>query len=347
MKKSIIILLHCSYWFVYVFLVFLYFQASRQNQTGVIFPGWIYLNVFGSSAFVPALLSFYIFNTFLFLKFLKQKKILYLILSGILVCFIVALIEDVYLSITPGPGIFAAGMESAIGITLMLFALALVNGIMGLILKAFIIWYCEIKLKEELSKKNYETELALVKSQINPHFLFNTINNIDTLIEIDAAKASQYLNKLSEIMRFMLYESKTEKLPIEKELHYIERYIDLQKIRTVNEKFVNFAITGDTSSIVLESMLFIPFIENAFKYAENIETENAINIYFSFEKEKITFKCENKYETTHIANATHSGLGNELIKKRLSLLFPKTHVLDVYNSKGIYTVNLIITQYEN
>ncbi len=122
-------------------------------------------------------------------------------------------------------------------------------------------------------------ELALVKSQINPHFLFNTINNIDVLISKDAERASAYLNKLSDIMRFMLYETKPAKIPLPKELTYIEKFIELQKIRTTNEHYVNYSIKGDTANFMIPPMLLISFIENAFKYADNKKVENAINFH--------------------------------------------------------------------
>jgi two-component system, LytTR family, sensor kinase len=215
-------------------------------------------------------------------------------------------------------------------------------GIIGLIIKGFIISYGDIKLKEDLNKKNYETELALIKSQINPHFLFNTINNIDVLIEKDAAKASAYLNKLSDIMRFMLYETKTEKIPFEKELLYIEKYIDLQKIRTSNEKFINYSLIGEPGDLLIVPMLFIPFIENAFKHSENKRIENAIKIKIIIEKGRIIFDCENNYSENVQVLTDQGGLGNEIIRKRLKLLYPDKHILDITDQNNEYHVKLTI-----
>jgi LytS/YehU family sensor histidine kinase len=213
---------------------------------------------------------------------------------------------------------------------------------MGLVLQGFISWYADIKLKEALSKKNHEMELALVKSQINPHFLFNTINNIDVLIQKDAVKASAYLNKLSDIMRFMLYETKTEKIPLAQELEYIEKYIDLQKIRTSNLNYVNYNLQGDAGSLMIAPILFIPFIENAFKHSENKKIDNAININVVIENGKIIFDCENSYSTDTQTKLGHSGLGNELIQKRLNLLYPEKHTLAISDENKIYKVKLII-----
>ncbi len=234
------------------------------------------------------------------------------------------------------------GLTSVSGIAVLLFLIALVNGVMGFVLKGFVTWYSDLKLMEELNKKNYEMELALVKNQINPHFLFNTINNIDVLIMKDAAQASAYLNKLSDIMRFMLYETKTEKIPLSKELTYIEKYIDLQKIRTSNTNYVNYKVEGDADDLLIAPMLFIPFIENAFKHAENKKLDNAVNIKINISKEMITFECENKFNEGASNNDEQSGLGNELIAKRLQLLYPNKHTLDVSNKNQTYYVKLVV-----
>src|SRR6185503_21279079 len=120
------------------------------------------------------------------------------------------------------------------------FVIAAIHGTIALVIRGFITWYTEIKLKEELAQRNFEMELALIKSQINPHFLFNTINNIDVLITKQPELASLYLNKLSDILRYMIYETKTEKISLATELDYIEKYLELQKIRTTNPNYVNF-----------------------------------------------------------------------------------------------------------
>ena len=339
MKKSVVILLHIIYWVMYLSIILTIIKLVNEAHPVSI----IWFNIFFSSAVIPALLGFYSSYWFLFLRFLKRKKILGLLLSGILVYIISAFIQEIYLSIMPGPSIFCEQWDSAIGITTALTLIAFIHGIMGLVLQGFISWYGDIKLKEDLNKKNYEMELALVKSQINPHFLFNTINNIDALIAKDAASASTYLNKLSDIMRFMLYETKTEKIPLTKELTYIEKFIELQKIRTTNLHYVNYSVKGDASNLMIPPMLFIPFIENAFKHTENKKEENAINIHLAIDKNKLIFKCENNYNPHSQLIQDGNGLGSELIKKRLSLLYPDKHTLIITNNNDLYKVELTLS----
>lgn len=346
MKKSAVVLLHLGYWMMYLLLLLSFFALlapltpnfEKHNFFEMALFWWGRL-LFGF-AIVPGIIAFYFFYTVLFNKFLAKKKILYVFLSGIAVSIICSVIGQ--LIMFPMVPETNWCFETIVSLGIIMSFNSIANGIIGLVMKGFITSYGDIKLKEDLNKKNYEMELALVKSQINPHFLFNTINNIDVLIEKDAVKASEYLNKLSDIMRFMLYETKTEKIALSKELTYIEKYIDLQKIRTSNPNYVNYSVKGDANNLMIAPMLFIPFIENAFKHAENKKIENAINILVAIEKDKITFDCENNYTEDNQSDLAHSGLGNELIRKRLELLYPTKHTLEISDTNKTYNVKLIL-----
>ncbi len=193
------------------------------------------------------------------------------------------------------------------------------------------------------AKKNFDVEMALIKSQIDPHFLFNTINNIDILIEKDASKASSYLNKLSDIMRFMLYETKTDKIPLQKEWAYVEKYIELQKIRIANPNAVVYGLEGSVENVTIAPMIFIPFVENAFKYSESIKADKAIFIKIKVEKNNIAFECNNHFSNDAFAKKEFSGLGNDLITKRLSLMYGDKHTLQISNENDLYKVKLHIT----
>lgn len=352
MKKPVVVLLHVAYWLLYFMLLLIILLAiNASKQKALSFPrimhGFFFEPFFYSMIINPAL-GFYSFYLFLFPKFLKPGKIFALVLYGLLFTFVSSVLIAAVMSLAIDPKyLFAAGWDSAISITIAMAFLALIHGVIALVIKGFISWYADIKLKEELSNKNYEMELALVKSQINPHFLFNTINNIDVLIEKNAAKASAYLNKLSDIMRFMLYETKTGKVYLSKELAYIEKYLDLQKIRSSNPAYVSYTVEGSAADFMIEPMIFLPFIENAFKHAGNKKSGNSISVRFLVEKDKVTFNCENHYVENHQVKMDHSGLGNGLIKKRLMLLYPGKHTLEINNEDGIYKVKLTINRHED
>jgi LytS/YehU family sensor histidine kinase len=235
------------------------------------------------------------------------------------------------------------GINGAIAVAAPLVFIALVNGTAGFVIRGFESWFDDIKLKAELNQKNYQMELALIKSQIDPHFLFNTINNIDILIEKDSVKASAYLNKLSDIMRFMLYETKTNRILLTKELAYIGKYIALQKVRTSNVNAMSYVVQGDPGSKLIAPMLFIPFIENAFKHT-NLTVDGAVKIIFVIDKKMVMFECENLVELTPQSGKELGGLGKELMERRLALLYPgKHHLATIFNNQ-LYRVKLTVEE---
>lgn len=290
---------------------------------------------------IPSIISYYAYYFIVFPK-IREKKIAFSILYAIAIAVGAALMGNLLIYIFLGIESLTQAEESVtVGIIFITFV-DFVTGVAALITRGFITWYNELKLKEELKQKNHEMEIALVKSQLDPHFLFNTLNNIDILILKNATEASAYLNKLSDIMRFMLFETKAEKISLLKELEYIEKYIALQKIRTSNTNYVNFKVTGSPSGRAIAPMVFLPFIENAFKHATNKKLDNAISITISIEKERLCFECVNKFNPDRKPSQGSNGLGNLLIEKRLRLLYPEKHVLDIGKEKNEYHVRLTI-----
>lgn len=341
MKKPVIVVLHIVYWLLYLLLISLFFalMTMGNNYAERNFAYYAFLML--QFALLPALLSFYAFYTFLFNRFLSSRKILYLVIFSLVVAGLAAGIGEVFLYFSYKWRIQWSA-ETVITMGVIMAFNALLNGLIGLGLKSFIVWYRDLKWKEAISQKNHEMEMALVRSQINPHFLFNTINNIDVLIEKDAVRASSYLNRLSDIMRFTLYETRAESIPLERELEYIGKYIELQKIRTTNPDYVHYVVTGMPAGKIIAPMLFIPFIENAFKHAASKRTENVVDIHIAIEQRRLIFECSNSYVVGAGMEDEHSGLGNELILKRLSLIYPDQHQLTITDIGDVYTIKLIV-----
>ena len=205
-------------------------------------------------------------------------------------------------------------------------------------------WYQNQQLKIELENKNKTSELALLRTQLNPHFLFNTLNNIDTLISVNQEKASEAVIKLSEIMRFVLYEANNDRIPLEKEISYLESYISLQQLRLKNPFFVKFTNDVECSGIKIAPMLFIPFVENAFKHGLKNIVAPGIEISLNCKDGNINFEVVNRYAIHEIQNKdATSGIGLVNTKKRLELLYPNSHKLEIRKSSGIYKVNLTIS----
>ena len=344
MKKSVIVGLHIAFWGCYLILIFVIMgvlfgreenpDAERMERA---FQAILFF------ALVPSILSFYAFYLFIFPQFFQKKKFLQTFVYGTVVAVGSASFGYLILRETFGNLCQQSSPEDeTVGIIIFMSLITEISGVIALMMQGFITWFKELKLREELTKKNHETELALVKSQLDPHFLFNTINNIDVLILKDADKASEYLNKLSDIMRFMLYETKNDEIQLSRELEYIEKYIQLQRIRTSNPDYINLDVSGHVNGQLIAPMLFIPFIENAVKHATNKKLANAVDIKLHVEQERLDFNCSNRYNPHKNGTAKDGGLGNNLIQKRLNLLYPERHRLKVNKKDEVYSVSLTI-----
>ena len=339
MKRSFKLLLHPTFWLGYIFLVSIIMYAALQDQDIPPADYDYYFSFIVGVGIIPPVLSFYGHYFFVFSRYLQQQKIFHTLLAslGVSILSIVAGFAFIYLTSSEAFGCVQTGLPYAGGFTLIISSLL---GGIALVFKGFLTWYEELKLKEELLEKTHRMEMALVKSQLDPHFLFNTLNNIDVLIEKDPAEASKYLKQLSDIMRFMLYHTKGPEIPLKKELEYIEKYIELQKIRTANPHYVSYELSGDPQHKQVAPMVFIPFIENAFKHATNKKVDHAVAIDIQIDPQKITFHCKNHYDPDKKASNGENGLGNELIEKRLSLLYPDQHTLQVSKKEELYHVEL-------
>ena len=343
MKKSIIVGLHIGFWLCYLLLTMvligLYIKSQGQVNVSIENP---FIRVF-FFAFIPSIISFYSFY-FLVFPYIRQKKFVLTSVYALAISVGASLIGSCLMYIFLGTESLTGREESAIVGAIFISFVALVTGIIALITKGFITWFEELKLKEELQQKNHEMEMALVKSQLDPHFLFNTLNNIDILILKDANEASNYLNKLSDIMRFMLFETKADKILLAKEIEYIEKYIALQKIRTANTSYINFNVTGNPNGQTIAPMVFLPFIENAFKHSTNKKLNDAIKIHILIEEGRVRLECKNKFNPNRKLKQGNNGLGNELIERRLKLIYPEKHILEVKKVQDQYSINLTIDQ---
>jgi len=322
-----------GFWSCYSLIMLIIFFLLSTPQSSITPKTTI--NLLFGTFYLPAIISFYSFYFVLFPKFLLKKRIFKFCLYAILISIIAALAGVVMMNLI-------IPLSVAIQAIIIDAPIALIAGIVALVIRGFIAWYDDIKLKKELTEKNHKMEMALIKAQLDPHFLFNTLNNIDILIKKNPEDASKYLNKLSDIMRFMLFETKTDKIELSKELEYLERYIDLQKIRSSNPNFVSFIIKGEQLNKKVIPMIFIPFIENAFKHVADKKEANAIDILIDIEEHKIHFECTNNSSKKIDPINQYNGLGNELIQKRLNLLYPNRHNLTIDNQPNFYKVTLTL-----
>ncbi len=286
--------IHIGYWFLYLassapiyMLITLSDEDLRSNPAAGLLR-WIMIMI--PLAIIPGITGFYGGYSILYPKFLAHRKPGKFFLFTVPIAAIAILVSTIAIHLLFPSATIEFFEASGFPLMAMLIAImTLINLTIGTVIKGFITSYQDIQLKEELTRQNTRIELALVRSQINPHFLFNTLNNIDVLIRQKPADASLYLNKLSGILRYMLYETKDEEVPFARELENVMRYVELQQIRTSVQNFAVIELEGNPESFVVHPMIFLPFIENAFKHAEHNKQPEAIRLSWRITDQELFF----------------------------------------------------------
>ncbi len=193
-----------------------------------------------------------------------------------------------------------------------------------------------------LEKENLTSNIALLQSQINPHFLFNTLHNIDSLIYENQEKASKSIINLSDIMRYMLNDAKSDFVKLHKEIEHLENYLSLEKIRLKNEKFLNYSINGNYEGINITPMILIPFVENAFKHSVDSNIENGIEIELRIKNKTLIFTCKNQFDKTVTDKDKIHGIGLDTVKKRLDLIYKNKYNLLINSDNSVFKVDLVL-----
>ncbi|MCK9205083.1 MAG: histidine kinase [Bacteroidales bacterium] len=200
----------------------------------------------------------------------------------------------------------------------------------------------ELRMKE-VEKQKIEAELRALKAQINPHFFFNTLNSLYSLTLDKSEKAPELILKLSDLMRYLIYESKDDQVAIGKQLGFLQSYIYLERLRTDESLTLTFDIKGENFQNKTEPLLYIAFIENAFKHgAKSRGSHPFIHITFNLERtDRVGFFIENNKEPQP-QDQSHGGIGLVNVKKRLELLYPEKHTLIIHDADNLYSADLTL-----
>lgn len=340
MQQRYVILLHTGYWTLYLLLVGLLLavlsaQAGRSTDVLALF----FAPRIGFVILVPNLFAFYFAYLFLFPRFLAKKQFAALLVGSLVGALGAA---GVCLPLFMGPRPILLSVVEIGGLLVCLMGCALLHLTLALGMRGFITWYNDLVIHEELRRKNQEVEAALLRSKLDPHFLFNTLNNIDVLIGRDADAASHYLNQLCEILRFVLYETRVDRIPLTVELATVEKYIALQRLRVSNPQYVNWEVAGESESWQIAPMLLLPYIENAFKHAAGQRQGHVIQIAVAVVGNQLEFQCSNRYRRENTEVVSVAGVGNEVMERRLALLYPGRYTLAVSDEDERYTVCLTV-----
>jgi len=209
---------------------------------------------------------------------------------------------------------------------------------------SFKLMFDQINLQKkmaELAKDKAEAELNFLKSQINPHFLFNSLNSVYFLIDKNNPDARQALHKFSDMLRYQLYEANGEKIPIEKEIGYLQDYVHLQQLRKDENYKVQFNCSPEVRNFSIEPLLLIPFVENAFKHiSHNAKGGNFVKLDMTRSNGYFEFVAENSCEKEIYTTEQHGGIGMNNVKRRLELLYPGTYQLKVDDNGDTFKIDL-------
>jgi len=303
-----------------------------------------YLLRIGTTATLTVIV-YYLNYLFLIPKYLFKRKFLAYTLVILLTLVISCVLVDLYyyfvVSVVqnwhhrPEP-IFSRGMWVPL--------FPLLTGIaIGISIRLAKEWARNEKERRELQGEKLLSELAFLKSQVNPHFLFNTLNNICSLARKKSDDTESAIIKLSQIMRYMITDSRQDKVGLEEEVEYLNNFIELQKIRLADKVDIRFTIEGDLPVIQLEPLLLIPFVENAFKHGISYNDKSRISIELVTKPGELSFMVENsKPSMKDTPKLEEPGIGLKNVRRRLELLYPGRHQLDIRDTESVYQIMLKI-----
>jgi len=204
-------------------------------------------------------------------------------------------------------------------------------------------WLSEEKLRKDIEKEQLKTNLALLRHQVSPHFFMNTLNNIHSLIEMDSGKAQDAVERLSILMRYLLYDSAQNMIELKKEIEFIHSFIALMQLRHSEEVEVTTVIPEQIPNVHIPPMLFISLIENAFKHGVSYPLKSYI--YFELQFEKTALRCiikNSKHKIATTYQGEYSGIGLDNIKESLKLLYENNFQLTIFDKESEFEVNLKI-----
>lgn len=206
-------------------------------------------------------------------------------------------------------------------------------------------WLRQLKEKQELEKQTMQSELRFLKSQINPHFLFNTLNSLYALTLKKSDLAPDIVLKLSEMMRYMLYECNEKRVLLSKEISYLQNYIDLERLRQGQQIRINFQVNGEIGEQTIAPLIFIPFLENSFKHGlmNTLEKDSFVNIQIDVQGRQLHFFIENskpRQRPIRDPNRPSGGIGLANVHRRLNLVYPNRYDLKINDTPATYAVDL-------
>lgn len=340
-KRYRVVLLHLSFWCVYLSF-FLYQITSFQRGPEI---DWQRIGIVVTDQVTFALLISYL-NYFYFLpRFLAHKNV-WKYLAEFTLPFAAVMVVRIYLErflfshfVQPEDYLYRTRFVVQV-ITVNLFIVIFVA-----MLRFAEDWFELEAQKKEVENEKLTAELNFLKAQINPHFLFNTLNNLYYLAYSKSDNTTEVIAKLSQMMRYMIYDSNYPQVPLSKEIEYMQNYISLERLRLNDQIPIQFKVEGDAEHVLIAPLIFITFLENAFKHGVTNNSPGAwVNILIQLNDKQCVYRVENsKVAKPSSEKDDKSGIGLQNVKRRLELSYPGKYDLKVDDKADRYAVQLNIT----
>jgi hypothetical protein len=340
MKKQTVILIHCIFWFYRIGWIDFIGQFFSKDIT---FEPTDFLRPLLLSNLLISFFIFYCNYLFVLPRYFKTKQYgkAWIGWISLLALWIGLryLVEEIMFTHYLGISNYSSGTTVGYYIFDNIYW-----GLPSLI-ASFLIWLINDLINTEkenarLQEEKRNAEVSFLRSQINPHFIFNTMNNIYSLVYHKSEKALPAIEKLSGIMRYVMKDNEGNKIELIKEIDYLKDFIELQSLRSVGEASVKFTIEGDPEGKMIAPLLLVAFVENGFKHGVVNDDENPFLIKLAIAKNNLTFRCSNKIAGGKKDES--SGIGLQNVKRRLELLYPGQYQLNIDQSNKQYTITLNI-----
>lgn len=336
-NKYFNVLVHALVWTVLFSLPYLLSSGQAFELDRIIEHSWIPLALY---AVIFYLNYFLLINGLLF----KKKTVLYFVFNAMLIVFFIWLnfqLRAYFMIHNPKnmpkeggpPGSFFMYIDTISMIIPIIFSITL---------KIYERWIKTEAEKKESENSRLESELQHLKYQLQPHFFFNSLNNIYSLVDISPEKAKETIHSLSTLMRYLLYEANTEKVSLLKEVEFMKRYIELMDLRTSEKTTVQVDFDIITVDQQIVPLLFISLVENAFKHGVSALNPSTIYIAMMLEPNKVIFETRNSNFKKGVTDKSGSGIGLQNIRKRLELLYPGKHSFIIKESNSTFNARLEI-----
>lgn len=315
---------------------------------------WPIIKSISQAAVIP--IAIYLVNfCYLVPKFLFQNRRLYFILLETAVIIVAIFIPLAFTDMPKGMELEELKMKlNGISIAKLLVGAIIIRVLLYICMimlaigmRYIVRWYSERKKMEEERRRNAEAELTWLKNQLNPHFLFNTLNNISSLTQIDPDRAQECIAQFSDLLRYALYDSNVKKVTLNDECRFMENYINLMSLRCNEMTRIETRMDDFDNGLLISPLLFISLIENAFKHGVSSHKKSYVKIDMGVDGNDLVFSCENSIHEQSTTNHSCSGIGLENMTRRLELLYPESYKYEQFIDGEAYVVIVRIKNIRN